>query len=212
MLHTEQQKCREKDVEILKLKNKLELPKLKESRSVLTQTIKSTNVNVQTQTLDDKNKADNNDENSDDANEEKVYGTNEENTDEVVNDANKDKDTDLNVEDKNENEVEYDKDVDKEKEDDDSSKDSADEEEKSDDETDNEDENKDDGCCPDFKKDRSHCCHQLVPDVPAEPPENDCHSCGRLTSPGEAILACKFCGRADKCSECIKKENKNKET
>ena len=85
------------------------------------------------------------------------------------------------------------------------------EEEESNDETDYGDENRDDVCCPEFLIDSSHCCHQLVPDVPAEPLENDCHSCGRLMSRGEAILSCKFCG-TDKCSECISKENKQEET
>ena len=85
-------------------------------------------------------------------------------------------------------------------------------EEKSDDETDNKDETRDDVGCSGCIEDSSHscelcisdCCHQLVPDVPAEPPLNDCWSCGRLMSRGEEILACEICGY-DKCSECITK-------
>ena len=48
------------------------------------------------------------------------------------------------------------------------------------------------------------CCHQMVHDVPDEPPYNVCGSCERFMSPKEAILACKLCGHV-KCSECITK-------
>ena len=50
------------------------------------------------------------------------------------------------------------------------------------------------------------CCHQMVPDVPDEPPYNECWTCRQRMAPWEAIQACKLCGY-DECSECIKEEN-----
>ena len=61
----------------------------------------------------------------------------------------------------------------------------------------------------DGEEDDDDCCHQMVPDVPSEPPDNDCDSCGRLMSRGEAMQACKFCG-FDICSECITKKTPRK--
>ena len=75
---------------------------------------------------------------------------------------------------------------------------------------DNVDEDDDDDSEEDGDDDSS-CCHQMVPDVPSEPPDNDCGSCGRLMSPGVLIQACKLCGY-DKCSECHNKKNKQEET
>ena len=54
----------------------------------------------------------------------------------------------------------------------------------------------------DSEEDEDDCCHQMVPDVPSDPPDNDYGSCGRLMSRGEAIQVCKLCGY-DNCSECI---------
>ena len=55
------------------------------------------------------------------------------------------------------------------------------------------------------------CCHQMVPDVPDEPPYNKCRPCGRRMGREEEIQACKLCGY-DECSECIKgKENQDRQ-
>ena len=71
-------------------------------------------------------------------------------------------------------------------------------------EEDNGEEDDDDG---EESESEDACCHQMVPDVPDEPPYNECWSCGRRMATGEAIQACKLCGY-DECSECIKEENK----
>ena len=77
-------------------------------------------------------------------------------------------------------------------------------------ENDDQEEEDDDNCevdNDDCEEDDNDCCHQMVHDVPCEPPDNDCRPCGRLMSPKEAILSCKICGY-DVCSECIIIKNK----